>query len=274
MSLPPFELVRPAELSEAFAILTERGPDAVLYMGGTELLLAMKLGLARPSALVDGKGLSELKGVEPDGEWVTLGAGMTHLELESDSAIRELFPELASVERTVANIRVRSVGTIGGNLCFAEPHSDPATLLEAMGARVELASANGRRSLPIDDFVLGPLRTALDPGEIMTGIRLPLPERGERVAFERIRLKERPVANVAVRSSQDDVRVVVGAVGARPVRITAAEELLQETPDAIEEASELTAAAVEPFEDSEGSIEYKRHLVSVLTRRALKRVAA
>lgn len=272
MSLPEFQLLRPQQLTEALALLNELGPDAVFYMGGTELLLAMKLGLSQPSALIDGKQLAELRGVQHDGQWVRLGAGLTHLELERDPTIREIFPEFASVEHSVANIRVRAAGTIGGNLCFAEPHSDPATFLSAIGAEVELASSEGLRTLPIDDFVLGPLHTSLGPGEIMTTICLPPPEPEQKVAFQRIKLKERPAANVAVRRGQSGFCIVVGAVGARPMRMKAAEQMMEEDPNAIDAACEVIAATVEPLEDGDGSVDYKRHLASVLARLCLEEV--
>ncbi|MGH8913603.1 MAG: FAD binding domain-containing protein [Acidimicrobiia bacterium] len=274
MTLPDFELQRPETLAEALGLLSEHGESAAFYMGGTELLLAMKYGFAHPSVLVDGKRLRELRATGADDDWLLLGAGMTHRQLETSPMLREALPELALVEATVANVRVRAAGTLGGNLCFAEPHSDPATLLIALGAEVELASMSGVRSVSMEDFVLGPLQTALRPGEVMTTIRIPRPAAGTRVAFERIRLRERPVANVAVALTAGGARVVVGAVGPRPVRITEAEDLLADHPDAIDEACALVGAGVRPYADSEGSIEYKRHLASVVTGRALRRAAA
>lgn len=274
MTLPDFELLRPETLLEATELLSEHEGEAVFYMGGTELLLAMKYGLAHASILIDGKKLGELKKIEANDDSLTLGAGLTHLALESSPIVQELLPELARVERTVANLRVRAVGTLGGNLCFAEPHSDPATLLIALGAQVGLLSKAGTRWLPLEEFVLGPLHTALVPGEIMTAITVPLPPTEARIAFERIRLRERPAANVAVMLTEGEVRVVVGAVGPRPLRLIDAEVLLLETPEAIEDACALVESGVEPYADGEGSIEYKRHLAAVLTRRALRRAAA
>lgn len=274
MTLPDFELRRPETLAEALDLLHELNGEAAFYMGGTELLLAMKYGLAHASVLVDGKRLGELQVIEDDEDSLALGAGLTHLALESNPIVREVLPSLAGVEATLANLRVRAAGTLGGNLCFAEPHSDPATLLIALGAQVELASRSGTRRLPVEDFVLGPLQTALAPGEIMTAVRVPRPPAGARVAFERIRLRERPVANVAVLLSAEEARVVVGAVGPRPIRVTDAENLLLSRPDGIEEACAVVAAAVDPYADWEGSVEYKRHLASVVTGRALRRVAA
>jgi carbon-monoxide dehydrogenase medium subunit len=273
VTLPDFELHRPDTLEEALGLLSEHGDEATLYMGGTELLLAMKLGLAYASVLVDGKRLKELRALETHNGSLNLGAGLSHMELETHPIVRKVLPELAEVERTIANIRVRATGTLGGNLCFAEPHSDPATLLIAMGAEVDLVSQSGIRSVPLEDFILGPLQTALASGEIMTTIRVPRPVPSTRVAFERIRLRERPVANVAVSLAEGEARVVVGAVGPRPIRVPAAEDLLNGRPEAIEEACALIGSSVETYEDSEGSVEYKRHLASVLTRRALRRVA-
>jgi carbon-monoxide dehydrogenase medium subunit len=274
VTLPDFHLERPGTLTEAVKLLEEHGDEAALYMGGTELLLAMKFGLASASVLVDGKRLAELMRIGTGEAWLTVGAGLTHLQLESDPIIRELLPELARLERTVANFRVRAAGTLGGNLCFAEPHSDPATLLIALGAEVELISRSGIRRLPLHEFLRGPLQTALAPGEIMTAVLVPIPSPETRIAFERIRLKERPVANVAVMVSSEEARVVVGAVGSHPTRLTEAEDVLFVNPEAVDEVCSAVYSGVEPYEDQEGSIEYKRHLASVLARRALRRALA
>jgi carbon-monoxide dehydrogenase medium subunit len=271
VTLPDFALERPETLAEALQLLDQHGDQAALYMGGTELLLAMKYGLVDVSVLVDGKRVDELAEIETGDGWIRVGAGMTHLQVESEPAVRDFLPELCRLARTVANLRVRATGTLGGNLCFAEPHSDPATLLIALGAEVELASVSGVRRLPLEEFVLGPLQTALGQGEIMTTIHIPLPPPDARIAFERIRLKERPVANVAVAMAGSGARVVVGAVGGGPTRLTDAEDLLLADPEAIEDICSAVYAGVHPYDDQEGSIEYKRHLASVLTRRALLR---
>lgn len=271
MTLPDFALERPETLAEALQLLEQHGDQAALYMGGTELLLAMKYGLVDVSVLVDGKRLGELNQIEAGEGWLRVGAGTTHLQLESHPAARDLVPELCLLARTVANLRVRATGTLGGNLCFAEPHSDPATLLIALDAEVDLVSVSGARRLPLEEFVRGPLQTALGQGEIMTTIHIPIPSPTTRVAFERIRLKERPVANVAVAVAERGSRVVVGAVGGGPTRLTDAEELLPARSDAIDDVCSAVYAGVQPYDDQEGSIEYKRHLASILTRRALLR---
>lgn len=270
MSLAPFTLHRPATLSAALDLLDEHDDAAAVYMGGTELLLVMKLGLAAPEHLVDCKRVPDLRGITVDGSELVVGAGVTHRDIELDAQVRQRLPQLARLAAKVANVRVRSAGTIGGNLCFAEPHSDPATMLIALGASAEVASPAGTRRVPLETFFVGPLQTALEAGEILTRIFIPLPQRQSHVRYERFKFRERPVANVAAVWDNGSVRLVVGAVGATPVRIPGAEQLLASDPSAVTEAADAAAAAVDPYDDNEGSADYKRHLVRVL----VKRVAA
>jgi carbon-monoxide dehydrogenase medium subunit len=269
MTLQPFSLEVPGDVGEALRLLEQHGDAASLYMGGTELLLILKLGLASPDVLVDGKRLPELRGIAVADGVVDIGAACTHREIETSDAVRRLLPALASLSARVANARVRNVGTIGGNLCFAEPHSDPATLLIALGATVELCSRAGSRRLPLEEFTLGALHTALGEAEIMTRVRIPAPASGPvRVGYERIAFHERPVANAAVRLDGDDARVVVGAVGGRPARVPAAEDLVRNGAEA-QSVADAVAASVDPLEDAQGSVEYKRHLAGVAVARAL-----
>jgi aerobic carbon-monoxide dehydrogenase medium subunit len=270
MTLPPFSLEVPAELGEALRMLEEHGDGATLYAGGTELLLLLKLGLASVDVLIDGKRLPELRGIAVrDGE-LEIGAATTHREVETSPEVRRHLPALAELAARVANPRVRNVGTLGGNLCFAEPHSDPATLLIALDASVELVSPAGARRMLLGDFLEGPLQTARGETEIMTRVRIPLPEPARtRVAFERIAFHERPVANAAARVAGADVRIVVGAVAGKPTRIPAAEELARDGASAAAIADAVTAA-VDPLADEHGSADYKRHLAGVAVARCLR----
>lgn len=272
MSLPAFDLLRPASVSEATGMLADHGDDAVFYMGGTELLLVMKYGFARPAYLVDGKGIGDLKVLEVRDGILRLGAGLTHRDLETSPVVREVLPALANLERHVANVRVRNAGTIGGNLCFGEPHSDPATLLVALGASVELVSGAAIRSIPLEEFLLGALHTDLRPGEIMTVVDVPCPTVETRVAFERIKFRERPVVNVAVSLGATQSRLVIGAISAKAERVPDAEALL-DSGSQIEAVTAAVSAAVDPTADVEGSEDYKRHLAGVVTRRALESVS-
>ena len=134
MKLPPFTLHRPGSVGQASRLLAGLGDDGAAYCGGTELLLAMKLGLASYEHLVDLKRVDALRGITQTGDGVRIGAASTHREIETSATLHAAYPELCAMIAQVANVRVRSVGTLGGNLCFADPHSDPASFLIAAGA--------------------------------------------------------------------------------------------------------------------------------------------
>ena len=286
MKLPPFELHSPASVEEATALLERYGDEAAAYCGGTELLLLMKLGFAEPSHLVDVKGIAELHGLEVENGLLTIGAAETHRAIERSPLVRERWPALAEMERSVANVRVRDAGSLGGNLCFSDPHSDPATFLLAANGEVVLRRGrHGERTLPVRDFVLGPYETALQSGELLAAVRVPELPPGGALAHRKLAFQERPAVTVSclVRLEAGRVaeaRLAVGSVGVVPVRVHEAEEALLGSPgdDAIEAAGVAAAEASAPVADANGSVEYKRNLVRVLVGRtfrdALARAAA
>jgi carbon-monoxide dehydrogenase medium subunit len=260
--LDDFRLHRPTTLDEALALRADLGEGAALYAGGTELLLAMKLGMLSYEDLIDVKRLRELRGVERVEGAVRIGAGVTHRELERLDDV----PALAALERNVANVRVRAAGTLGGNLAFSEPHADPPALLTALGATVELASAGGgTRVLALGDFLLGAYETALAEDEIMTAIVVPT---GARAVYDKFQVLERPAVGVAIALEGDELRVVVGAVDECPIRV-ALDGVDAEDAEAVACAA---MGAVDPVDDLSGSAEYKRHLTGVLVRRGLLRL--
>jgi carbon-monoxide dehydrogenase medium subunit len=280
-TLPPFELHTPGTVEEASGLLERLGDDAVLYSGGTELLLVMKLGFADYQHLVDVKRIAELRRLEVANGVLEVGAAVTHREVERSPVVRERLPAFASMERGVGNLRVRSMGTMGGNLCFADPHSDPATFLLAAGGSLVCRRGDGpSRELPVEAFVEGPYRTALEPGELLTAVRLPEAGAGTGIAHEKMSLHERPAVTVTCLARVEDgqvssVRLAVGSVGNRPQRALAAEGALVGAPaDALDghlsTAAEAAAEAVDPVEDANGSVEYKRQLVRVLAARCAR----
>ncbi len=287
--LRPFALHRPASAEEACGLLSRLGEDAVPYAGGTELLLLMKEGLLRPRHLVDVKRIPGLDAIVDGGADVTIGAVVTHRAVERSAAVRARCPVLAAVARHVANIRVRNVGTVGGNLAFADPHSDLATLFLALDARVQLASPRGRRELSLDDFVRGPWETARAADELLTSVTLtPWPER-TAAAYVKFGVHERPTLGVAVAlrlepaangaASVAEARLAIGCVDPRPARVPAAEARLRGCPvadleDSVAEVGARAAASVDPADDLYGSADYKREMVAVFTRRALRAAAA
>jgi len=282
MTLPPFDLHRPGSLEEATDLAERYGEDAAFYCGGTELLLLLKLGFASFGHLIDLKGIEELSGIRADNGDLVIGAAVTHRELERSELVRARLPALATMERGVANLRVREVGTLGGNLCFSDPHSDPATFLLTLDAEVECRRGGGpARRLPVSEFVLGPYQTCLEEGELLTAVHVPALPAGAAVAHAKFSFHERPTATVAcfahvAGSTVTEARVAVGSVGARPVRSAAAEQLLtgsaaNELDDGVlAAAGERAAEDASPVDDATGSAEYKTQLVRVLVERTFR----
>jgi carbon-monoxide dehydrogenase medium subunit len=277
VTLNPFALHRPHSLDEADEFLAQYGDEAVVYCGGTELLLVMKLGLAAYSNLVDLKGIPELRVLEERDGKLCVGAAVTHRELERSPLVHRLFPTLAEMERRVANVRVRSAGTLGGNLCFSDPHSDPATFLLASGAELVCRRRAAERTIQIAEFVRGPYETALDPHELLAEIRIPVPRSGTVLVHKKFVLHERPALTVSCFMRAEggqiaETRIAVGSVSATPGRVTEAENLLVDVPiesgaDQARMAGEIAAEQVTPFADLNGSVDYKRNLVRVFVSR-------
>jgi aerobic carbon-monoxide dehydrogenase medium subunit len=274
VTLPAFELHRAATVDEATELLGRFGDDAVAIAGGTELLLVLKLGFGEYAHLVDVSGIPELAGIRLVDGVLEIGAAVTHREIERSPLVREQLPALAEMERSVANIRVRTAGTLGGNLCFSDPHSDPATFLLAAGAEVVLRRGGGSpRVLPLGGFVRGPYETALAEGDLLTSVRVPATVAGTGIAHRKLAFRERPAATVAVwvrtaAGSPVEARIAVGSVGPVAVRATRAESLLVEGA-ADEEVAAAAAEASGAVEDADGSEVYKRQLVRVLVGRTL-----
>ncbi len=284
--LRPFTLHRPRTAEEACELLARLGDEAAPYAGGTELLLLMKEGLLRPRHLVDVKRIAGFDAIAGDGGRLSIGATVTHRAVERAALVQARCPLLAAVARHVANVRVRNVGTVGGNLAFADPHSDLATLFLTLEASVELTSPRGRRTLALADFVRGPWETARTPDELLTSVRLtPWPGRAA-AAYVKFGLYERPTLGIALALLLEDggarvaeARIAIGCVNPRPARVPGAEARLRGCPVGdLEEVSgavaELSAASADPADDLHGSADYKREMVAVFTRRALRVAAA
>ena len=283
--LRPFALYQVSTVDEASEVLAREGGDAVPYAGGTEILLVLKQGLLRVGSLVDVKRIPGLSEIRADDGHLTIGATATHRAVERSDLVRERCPLVAGVARHVANIRVRSVGTVGGNLAFADPHSDLATLFLAFDGVVRLGSRSGERELPLDQFVQGPYETARADDEILTSVRLTPWPAGTSGAYVKFGVYERPTLAVAVALTRDGddlvtgARLAVGCVTPRPRRFPAAEERLvgltvAEASHHADEIAMLAAADVEPLGDLHGSAEYKREMVRVFVRRIVKIAAA
>lgn len=280
--LAPIEIHTPRTIPDASALLRHYGDEAAVYAGGTELLIVMKERLTPVNRLIDIKKIDGLRdiAIDVDGT-LTIGALATHREIARNVDVQQHSPYLAALEGIIANTRVRAAGTIGGNLCFAEPHSDPATLLSAVHATVRLESSDGSRDAQIEDFFRGLLETDRRPDEIMTRIALPRLWKTTGVSYQRFKTHERPVATVAAALSLqdgviDDARIVVGSVGPKPQRMTAVEDAIRgHAPERVllQEASLLAASAADIDEEGFESAGYKRHLVAVYVQKAVQDAA-
>lgn len=262
--LPSFRLARPRDLAEALDAI---GDEKVPYCGGTELLLAMRAGLHRPETLVDLKKVAELSGVRREGDSVVIGAVERHMDLAVNPLLREHLPMLAKVEGGVGNARVRAQGSIGGNLCFAEPKSDVATALVAYGAEVTLAGPGGRRrTVAVEDFVAGPYWADKEPDELLVDIRVPIPAALTRAVYLKYQISERPTVGVALSyDPQGTCRLVIGAVGEV--------QMLWTFGDPAEIDPDAVAEQLDPTPDLTGSDRYKRHVAATYVRRAVHAMA-
>ena len=281
--MAPFEFRTPASLEETFDLLEQYGDDARLLAGGTALVILMKQRLVRPAALISLSRVPDLSGGVAQDGGLRIGALTTHRDAETTPLVRERLPVLAETLRHVATIRIRNVGTLGGNLAHADPNQDPPVTLIALGASVELAARSGERVVPVEEFFTDYYETALQPGEVVRAIDVPgLPPRSGAVYTKFLPRTADDYATVSVAAvvSLDeagercrDLRVALGSVGSTPIRARQVEDVLRGQPptDAtIREAAAAVKNEVDPISDIRGSAEYKRDMAVVWVRRTLE----
>lgn len=277
-----FQLHTPTSLEEAHALLEQYGEDARIIAGGTALVQAMRLRLARPEHLVALYRIPGLDGIQRSNGELRVGALATHREIETSTLVREQLPLLSETYRHVATVRIRNVATVGGGLAHADPAQDPEPALIVLGARVRLASPTGTREVAVEELSTDYLETVIAANEVLTEVLIPIPPPNTGSAF----LKFLPrtaddYATVAVAASLaldadgncQEVRIALGSCGATPVRARKAEAILQgraPTPQRLRDIGEAVASEVDPFDDTRGSADYKREMAAVFTRRALE----
>ena len=277
-----FRLEEPESVKEVSELLGRFGESAKVYAGGTELLLAMKEGLVQYERLVNIKRLKGLNEVKLENGAIKIGALCTHHQLETAAVLQQNLPSLAKLEENVANVRVRQVGTLGGNLCFAEPHADPGTLLMAVGATLIAEKSASKREIAAADFFVDAYETCLEEDEVLTGIQVPVPAPRSGVAYLKFGYLERPSVGVAVAltlngggKSVGDIKIAVGCAGPAPRRVAEAEALLKgkstdEATQNLPKAGAVAGSASQAISDLHGSQEYKEHIVGVLLKRAFQ----
>jgi len=277
-----FEYRAPRGLDEALAVLREHGDDARVVAGGTALVTMMRQHLVRPGCLVSLRDVQGLNRIEATNGALRLGALVTHREAEVSPLVRERLPVLAETFRRVATVRIRHMATIGGALAHADPNQDPPVTLLALGARVEIRGARGHRELPLGEFFRDYYETALEPGELVTAVTVPLLPVASGATF----LKFLPrtaddyatVAVAAIVTLEPDgercreARIALGSVGVTPLRGMAAEAILSGqrlSESLLQAAGEAVKGVVDPLSDHRGSAAYKREMTGVMIGRAL-----
>jgi carbon-monoxide dehydrogenase medium subunit len=268
-----FDYVRAGSLDEALKLLSKHGDDAKLLAGGHSLLPAMKLRLAQPKVLIDLGRVSELSYIREEGGKIAIGALTTHYEIESSPLLKEKCPLLPETAVQIGDVQVRNRGTIGGSLAHADPAADwPAPVL-ALDAEFEIAGPKGRRTIEASKFFVDMLQTALQPGEILTAVRVPTTPKS--VAYEKFAQKASgfAICGVAVVIEAGAARVGITGVAGRAYRAAAVEAALRGKFSAslVPGASAKAAQGVEALGDIHASSEYRAHLAGVLTRRALEK---
>jgi aerobic carbon-monoxide dehydrogenase medium subunit len=262
---PPFDYRRAGSLAEAATLLAELGEDAKLLAGGHSLLPMMKLRLAFPSTLIDIRRIDEAAYVRLDGELLAIGALTRHCDLVSSELLREHAPLLARAASLVGDPQIRHRGTLGGSLAHADPAADLPAAVLASDAVLVLVGPDGRRELPATEFFRGYFETALRPAEVLAEIRVPRAT-GQGWCYQKFVRRANDWAIVAVATVGG--RIALANMGSTPLRAAAAERALADGASPAE-AAELAAEGTEPVTDLNADPDYRRHLVRVLTRRAL-----
>lgn len=277
-----FTYLEPTTAQEACQLLRECGEDSRIISGGTALLLGMRQRMLSPTHLISLGKIDDLSNIEFEpGVGLSIGARARHADIASSAVIQEHFPMLADMARQVANPQVRNAGTLGGNLCYGDPATDPPGCLMALGAQLVIAGPEGERLLPIEDFLVDYFQTALGPDEILTHVLVPaLPDDaiGSYTRFLRTAAEHRPLVNVALLARVEngthckEIRMALGASTPTAVRLTPAEQLLAGqtlTPVLAAEAANIAVQHINPISDSRGTADYRKDMAHVVIRRAL-----
>jgi carbon-monoxide dehydrogenase medium subunit len=279
----PFEYERATSVEGAIASLVKHDGDARIIAGGHSLLPMMKLRLATPEHLIDINDLEDLAYIRQEGEEIRIGALTRHVDLEKSELLAEHLPVIRDAEEVIADPVVRNRGTIGGSLCQADAAEDLSAVCAALKARVVIRGPEGERVIGMDGFYTGPFTTAVGADELLTEIRLPLRPHGGS-AHEKV---ERRAGDFAIAAASAavwvdggtiaDAGVALSAVGPITIQVTRAEEHLrgkQPSEELFEQAGAIAAEDCAPLADGRGTVEYKRHLAGVLSKRALRRATA
>lgn len=282
MRLPPFELSEPTSVSEALDLLARHDGECRVIAGGTAVVPMLRLGLARPDRLLSLHRIPGIADIRTDAGALVVGAMATHAAVQRHLAVREGWPLLAEATGRVASPSIRASGTLGGNLCYAESASDVAPALLCLDAEIIATGARGERTIAVDAFFRGFYETALEPGEILTAVRIPAPSRAARSGYVKFcprSAEDRALVGVAAHVVMadsgrrcDDIRIALAGAAPTPLRARQAEAALRGqtlSDPRISAAAEAAATESEPLSDLMGSADYRRQMIRVWLRRLL-----
>jgi carbon-monoxide dehydrogenase medium subunit len=280
MKAPSFDYARPRTLPEALALLREHGEGAKILAGGQSLMPTLNMRLSAPQILIDINAIDGLSGIRLDGDVLHVGAMTRHADVERSALVSQHAPLIGKAIPYVAHPAIRNRGTFGGSIAFADPAAELPACVVALGARLILASAAGRRTIDASDFFLGMYRTALAPDEILVACEIPVTTHGSRHGFAELsrRHGDYAVIGIAANVITDDgayaaANLVYFAAGARPVVAHHASAALvgrPETSQTAEAAVECLAQDLDPPTDLNADSPMRLHLARVLTRRVLQ----
>lgn len=280
MHLRKFKYFEPSTLPEALALLAQYKEEAKILAGGTDLLVQMKQREISPKTLICLKSISELSGIELNGE-LRIGSMTTHRQIEKSSVIRDSFSLLADAVDSLGSVQIRNVATIGGNICNAAPSADTAPPLLALGAKAQIVGLDGERIIPLEEFFLGASQTVIKPNEILTRFliaQLPPNSGSAYIKHTRRGAMDLPLLGVAVVVTLDaqgkaikECRIALGVAAPTPIRASGAEEFLQGRPfrvDILRKAGEIASFEARPRTSMRTTAEYRREMIKVLIPRA------
>jgi aerobic carbon-monoxide dehydrogenase medium subunit len=279
-----FSYHRPETVADAVKLLADLGDDARPLAGGHSLVPMMKLRLATPSHLIDLHAVAGLKGIRRDGDTVVIGAMTTQHDLLASEEIAKSMPILHETALLIADPQVRYRGTIGGNVANGDPGNDMPALMMTLGATYQLQGPNGAREVAANEFYQGAYFTALEPGEILTSVSVPVPSAGHGYAYEKLKRKvgDYATAAAAVVLTMADGKVASCTIGLTNLHETpllavdSAKAVIGSSLDAasLKKAAEAAEAIMSPAADSRGPVEYRKHVGGIMVTRALQRAAA
>jgi aerobic carbon-monoxide dehydrogenase medium subunit len=278
-----FEYHAPASVEEALELLERYGDEGKVLAGGQSLIPLMKLRFASPRALVDINRIEGLDSIGEDDGFLSIGALVRHKDCETSGALQGRYGVLGDAAPQISDPVVRNRGTVVGSLAHADPQGDWGSALMAAGARLEVASAGGTRTIPLDELFQGPFTTSLQPNEIATAVQVPNPGASAGGTYLKLERKVGDYATVGVavhlsfdNGTVDRAGIALTGVGPRNLRAETAEAALagaELNDDTIKAAAELAAEAAQPRSDERGSADYKRSVVRVFTERGLRKAA-